>query len=227
MGKIISYKMAESLGWTENKEESFAKYTPISLFLKLTAIFIMAYLTTKYYGVNEWGNYTLLMLVLGILSFVGVLWLNKGNIMILQIDYLTDSYKAILFVFYIVIGVFTIALIMFISQMVFKLTISTEDMYMYYVAGAIIEEGMFRMFIVSFFMIKTRIKYFGIIISAFIFMLSHWEVYGQSPDMMLAVMLSGILFGIFYVMSKDITITMIIHIIINLIAVGNILLTVS
>ena len=116
---------------------------------------------------------------------------------------------------------------MFISQTIFRLTLTTEDLYMYYVAGAIIEEGMFRMFIVSFFMMKTKIKYVGIIISSVIFMVSHWSVYGQSPDMMLAVFLSGVMFGIFYVMSKDITITMIAHIIINLIAVGNLLLQVA
>ena len=227
MGRIKSNKMAESLGWTEQKEESFAKYTPISLFLKITAIMIMMYLTAKYFGVNEWGNYTLMFTIMGILSIVGVVWLNKGNIIILQMDYLKDSFKAVLFGVYIVLLIFIIALIMFISQTVFRLTLSTEDLYMYYVAGAIIEEGMFRMFIVYFFMVKTKIKYFGIIISSIIFMFSHWEVYGQSPDMMLAVLLSGIMFGIFYVMSKDITITMIAHIIINLIAVGNILLQVA
>ena len=227
MGKIKSNKMAESLGWTNQKEESFAKYTPISLFLKITAIIIMVYLTTKYFGVNEWGNYTLMFVVLGTLSFVGVLWLNKGNIIVLQMDYFKDTFKAVLFVVYVVLLVFVIALIMFISQTIFRLTLTTEDLYMYYVAGAIIEEGMFRMFIVSFFMMKTKIKYVGIIISSVIFMLSHWSVYGQSPHMMLAVLLSGIMFGIFYVMSKDITITMIAHIIINLIAVGNILLQVA
>ena len=227
MGKIKSQKMAESLGWTKQKEESFAKYTPVSFLLKISAIIIMIYLTTKYLGVNEYGNYTLLLLVLGVLSMIGVVWLNKGNIFILEMDYLKDKYKALIFVFYIVIGVFIIALIMFISQFVFRLTISTEHKNMYYFASAIIEEGMFRMFIISFFMIKTRIKYFGIVISSVIFMFSHWEVYGQSPDMMLAVMLSGIVFGIFYVMSKDITITMIIHVFINLIAVGNILMAVN
>ena len=227
MGKIKSNKMAESLGWTNQKEESFAKYTPISLFLKITAIIIMVYLTTKYFGVNEWGNYTLMFVVLGTLSFVGVLWLNKGNIIVLQMDYFKDTFKAVLFVVYVVLLVFIIALIMFISQTIFRLTLTTEDLYMYYVAGAIIEEGMFRMFIVSFFMMKTKIKYVGIIISSVIFMVSHWSVYGQSPDMMLAVLLSGIMFGIFYVMSKDITITMIAHIIINLIAVGNLLLQVA
>lgn len=218
--------MAESLGWTDQKEESFAKYTPISLFLKITAIIIMIYLTTKYFGVNEWGNYTLMFSLMGIFSIVGVVWLNKGNIIVLQMDYLKDSFKAVLFGVYIILLVFIIALIMFISQTIFRLTISTEDMYMYYVAGAILEEGLFRMFIVSFFMVKTKLKYLGIVISSIIFMLSHWAVYGQSPDMMLAVLLSGIMFGIFYVISKDITITMIAHIIINLIAVGNLLLQV-
>lgn len=227
MGKIISYKMAESLGWTKQKEESFAKFTPISLFMLLSALLIEFYLTLKYYGVNEYGDYTLLLLVLGILGFIGIIWLNKGNILVLRMDYLQDGFKAVLFIFYIIILVFIIALLMFISQMVFRLTISTEDMYMYYIAGAIIEETVFRMFLVSFFMIKTKIRYFGIIISSVIFMFSHWEVYGQSPDMMIAVLLSGIMFGLFYIMSKDITITMIAHVIINLIAVGNILMTVS
>lgn len=227
MGKIKSYKMAESLGWTKQKEESFAKYTPVSFLLKISSIIIMIYLTTKYLGVNDYGIYTLILLILGVLSIVGVIWLNKGNIFILEMEYLKDKYKALLFVFYVVVLFFIIMMIMFISQFVFRLTISTEDMYMYYVAAAIIEEGMFRMFIVSFFMIKTRIKYFGIVISSVIFMFSHWEVYGQSPDMMLAVMLSGVAFGIFYVMSKDITITMLVHVFINLFAVGNILLQVS
>lgn len=110
----------------------------------------------------------------------------------------------------------------FLFQKIIRFSVSVEDLFLYYGSAAIIEEVFFRMFLISLFD-KYNKKYLGVVFSSILFMLSHLVVYRESPEMLFITLFSGVIFSFYYIGYKDITIPMIVHMIINLIAVGNLL----
>ena len=72
-------------------------------------------------------------------------------------------------------------------------------------------------------LIYMKLSYFSAVISAIIFMIAHWEVYGHDISLMASIFIGGIIFGIFFMFTNDITINMIGHLIINLLNVGSLL----
>ena len=209
---------------TIKKTSRLIRFNSISIVLTCTSIMVELYLTWKYFGKDPYANYSLLLLFLGIIGLFGAYWLNPTTLFDLKDYYLKDMVEGLRFLSLILITMVLVGASMAVLNVSFRLALSTTDLYLYFLASAIIEELFFRMFLVGFFETKTKLKGVGIIISAFIFTIFHYDAYGHSLEMMLAMFLGGIIFGIIYLLSKDITITMIAHLFINIIAVGSLLM---
>lgn len=181
------------------------------------AIVIEGYLTWKYFGKDAYANYSLLLLILGIVSISGAYWLNP-RAFVLNDYYLKNMEKNFQFIEWIIFTIAIIGIIQIILKVSFRLALSLTDLFMYFIATAIIEELFFRMFLVSFLQLKMRIKGLGIVVSAIIFMLFHIPAYWPSIEMLLAMFLGGCVFAISFLSSKDITVTMVAHLTINVLS---------
>ena len=206
------------------KSSELIRFSFISIILIFASILIEFYLTWKYFGKDPYANYSLLLLFLGIIGLFGAYWLNPVKLFDLKDYYLKDKVEGLRFLSLILITMVLVGGTMAFLNVSFRLALSTTDLYLYFLASAIIEELFFRMFLVGFFETKTKLKGVGIIVSAFIFAIFHFDAYGHSLEMMLAMFLGGIVFGIIYLLSKDITITMVAHLFINIIAVGSLIM---
>lgn len=207
----------------QKENQEIVRFSSISLILSVVAIVIEGYLTWSYFGKDAYANYSLLLLVLGIVSVSGAYYLNP-KVFVLNDYYLKDAKESMRFFTLILATMACVGVMQALLKLTFRLALTTSDLYLYFVASAIIEELFFRMFLIGFFETKTRLKWMGVFISAFIFMLFHIPAYWPSVEMLLAMLLGGLLFGLFFLASKDITITMIAHICVNLIVVGSLLI---
>jgi len=235
MEKVISLRMYKKQGKKKlEKNIDFMKFNPISFLLFITALLIEIYLISKYGGSEPSTIYSIILFALGLVALIGLLWLNKGEILVREfpIKSLKDGVK---YIIGLLILIASITIMMLIVRVSFKLAMENIDIYFYYIAAAIIEEAFFRMFLISLFISKIPNKLFGLIIgvlvSSLIFMLAHYSAYGQQVDLMLSMFLGGLTFSVFYIYFRDITITMWGHMIINLIVtyqqIGSILMQVS
>ena len=206
------------------KGSELIRFNSISIVLTCASIMVELYLTWKYFGKDPYANYSLLLLFLGIIGIFGAYWLNPVKLFDLKDYYLKDKVEGLKFLSLILITMVLVGSCMAFLNVTFRLALSTTDLYLYFLASAIIEELFFRMFLIGFFETKTKLKGVGIIVSAFIFAIFHFDAYGHSLEMMLAMFLGGIVFGIIYLLSKDITITMVAHLFINIIAVGSLIM---
>lgn len=209
---------------TTKKSSELIRFNSISIVLTCASIMVELYLTWKYFGKDDYANYSLLLLFLGIIGLFGAYWLNPTTLFDLKDYYLKDMVEGLRFLSLILITMVLVGSSMAVLNVTFRLALSTTDLYLYFLASAIIEELFFRMFLVGFFETKTKLKGLGIIVSAFIFTIFHFPAYGHSLEMMIGMFAGGIIFGIIYLLSKDITITMIAHLLINIIAVGSLLM---
>ena len=221
--KIIPKSLAKKKGLLQKENQALVRFSSISLILSAVAIFIEGYLAWSYFGKDLYANYSLLLLFLGIVSVSGAFWLNP-KAFVLNDYYLKDE-KAGLQFFSLILGTMAcVGMMQALLKVPFRLALSTTDLYLYFVASAIIEELFFRMFLIGIFETKTKLKWAGLFIAAFVFALFHIPTYWPNVEILLAMFLGGIIFGFFFVASKDVTITMIAHICINLIVVGSLLM---
>ena len=223
--------------------ERYLKFSPISFLLVfLFAIPVLGYLVSKYYGRDPYGDFAMLLLVLGIIGLIGsagMAVLFKRNFFKFQHYYYrnTDVFlNFILFVFVLFAG---LGFVWFLLGSTLRYALSNTELYFYYISAAIIEELFFRMFLCGVpktYLIELRkrgqnkfpeaIENISIAIStAVIFMLAHLTTYGNTLIGITAMFFGGILFALFYLYTKDITITMVAHIWVNIIAVSNLIMT--
>lgn len=65
------------------------------------------------------------------------------------------------------------------------------------------------------------------LVSGSVFAIAHVQAYGGYLPGMIAMFIGGFTFSLFYLYSEDISVSMTAHIIVNIIAVGNLLLIVG
>ena len=211
-------------------DKSFMKFNMVSLMLLSFALFIELYLISKYYGREAYVPFCISLFLQGVGALVGMILLNKANnepFFDKEFPFQTAKQGG-----YYLAGIFSLFILQMVvqavAQTVFRLAMETIDIYFYYLAAAVIEEALYRMFLISlivfiFSKINTKIPEFvvifiAMIFSSFIFMMVHFSAYGQRPDLLMAMFFVGIVLSIYYLIFKDITVPMLGHLLINLLA---------
>ena len=215
------------------KNAAIMRFNPLSLLLTIFALMIEVYLIIKY-GVKESTIiYSYILFALGLSGFIGIIVLNKGDF--LNKDFpIKNTWSGLRYLLGIFGLVAIISIMMFIVRTQFRFAFELLDVYFYYLAAAICEEVFFRMFLINLSLNKIPNKIMAIAIgvlgSSTLFMIAHYSAYGQDPSLMLSMFLGGLIFSAYFLYFKDITITMVGHLLINLIVVylqyGNILVQV-
>jgi membrane protease YdiL (CAAX protease family) len=229
MPELIPEEDLERKRYNENRggiQYILAKFNPLSLLMIFGALLAQVYIITKYPNAEFiWYSYTLI--AFGLIDIIGLAILTRGDIFYSKLLFtepgITPKAK---YIFGIILPLLGILIVMMVFQTVEKLAVSDEDMYLYYGASAILEEAFFRMFIISIFSVKKsdkRYLYIGAFVSALLFSLAHIVVYGHSIFLMLTMFFYGLILAIAFIFVQDITVCMIVHLILNLIAVGNML----
>lgn len=208
----------------KNQDQVLTQFNTISLFLTVIAILVMTYLMLKYYG-QSWIPYAILLISFGVIGLFGVIFLNRGAFLNYDLKFLHGWKEAIIYIIAIVSLYVVITVIWTIFGALVRFSVSDLDLYFYYGSSAILEEVFFRMLIVSIFN-KYNQKYIGAIVSSILFWIAHLSTYGTSVQLALILICSGLAFSIYYIQFKDITITMIAHMLINLTVVGSLLIQV-
>jgi membrane protease YdiL (CAAX protease family) len=217
----------------ENTEEqelggsTIAKFNPFSLLLLVSALFIELYLIGKYLGRDPYANYSILLFTLGFIPIPGLYLLNDKDILDRETKFTKDLWETIKLFGYSFLVFGFLAVIQVLTQLSFRLALSTTDLYFYFLAAGIIEEAFFRMFLLRVFMKYLRSpwgKIVGTIISSVFFMFAHLGAYGTTLPVLLSMLFFGIFLCITYLSFKDITPNMLGHMGYNLYAIGTLLM---
>jgi membrane protease YdiL (CAAX protease family) len=204
-----------------------AKFNPLSLLLTFGAVIAQIYIITKYPDANFiWYSYTLIGFTIADVVVLAIL--TRGDIFYSKLPFTEPGIgPKIKYIFGILLPMFGILFFMMIFQTIEKLAVSSEDLYLYYGASAILEEVFFRQLIISIFSTKRDENplylWLGVLVSSILFSLAHILVYGHSIWIMAAMFFYGLILGVTYIYIQDITVCMIVHMILNLFAVGNML----
>jgi len=240
--KVYSMRIYKKQGKNRTKimiDKSIMKFNIISLMFTLLALFIEIYLISKYTGSSDTSSsayvpFAISLFLQGVIGFAGILILNLLNKeSFLEKDFpIQPGKQGLKQGLYYLIGIGSLFLFQMIVQTVvqavFRLAMEPIDIYFYYLAAAVIEEIFYRMFLISliiffFSKINARIPefiiiFFAMIISSFIFMLVHISAYGERPDLLVAMFFVAMVLATYYILFKDITVPMIGHLLINLLA---------
>jgi len=236
--KVYSMRIYKKQGKNRTKmmiDRSIMKFNIISLMFTLLSLFFELYLISKYTGSSDIDSsayvpFAMRIFFQGAIGFAGMIILNLLNKeSFLEKDFPIPNAKQGI---YYLIGILSLFLFQMIVQtvvqVVFRLAMEPIDIYFYYLAAAVIEEIFYRMFLISlivflFSRINARIPefiitFFAMIISSFIFMLVHISAYGERPDLLAAMFFVGMVLATYYILFKDITVPIIGHLLINLLA---------
>lgn len=206
------------------------QFNAISLMFLSLALFIELYLIAKYSGISDFVPFSISLFSQGTAALIGIILINIANkTFFLDKEFPIQTGKQGAYYLIGIFSLFTLQMIVqAVVQIVFRLAMETVDIYFYYLAAAVIEEAFYRMFLISlivfvFSKINTEIPEFVIIfvamiISSFVFMMVHLSAYGERPDLLLAMFFVGMVLAIYYIIFKDITVPMIAHLLINLVA---------
>jgi len=224
--KVLSVRMVGKRNkyGSKNNQLDFLKFNPFSLLLLLFSLLAEIYLIVKYYGREVTAYYSILLFVLGTTALIGVIWLNKGNFITYELPFMKSGWEGGKYIFGIFSLMAVIGIMMVVLQATFRFALELIDTYFYYLCAAVIEEAFFRMFLLSTFIAKIKNKIIGIVsgifISSLFFSIAHWSAYGYSVSLMLSMFFGGFIFSIYFLAFKDITITMLGHLLINFITVS-------
>lgn len=211
-------------------DKSFMQFNIVSLTFLSLALFIELYLINKYGGISDFVPYSISLFSQGLVALIGIILINIAiKQLFIDKEFPIQTGKQ---GFYYLIGIFSLfflqMIVQAVVQVVFRLAMETIDIYYYYLAAAVIEEAFYRMFLISlivfiFSKINAKIPefvviFFAMIISSFIFMMVHLSAYGERPDLLLAMFFVGMVLAIYYIIFKDITVPMVGHLLINLVA---------
>jgi len=233
--KVLSVRMAKREAKYSRKEVEMdqLKVNPLGLLLWSFALLAEVYLIVKYLGIEISAIYSVILFILGFSALIGVLWLTKGRFITYELPFIKSGWHGMKYLLGIFSLVAAIGIMMILLQASFRYALETIDIYFYYLAAAVLEETFFRLFLISFFIkiLSDKIgrmgaAVIGVFISSLVFMLAHWSAYGHSAYLMSSMLLGGVIFSIYYLAFKDITITMLGHLIINLIVVATTLMVV-
>jgi membrane protease YdiL (CAAX protease family) len=201
-------------------------HTKVSFTLSIIAPSIMLVLGLLHYSnlgfEGNWGKFALTQSIWGFLGFF-------GSQIIKQEKLIPQRFKE----FNINTGIYSVSVLaaamltQIITQYVF--TISTTEQALYYVFSSVCEELFFRLFLINIFLQfseKLNIKIIAVITESALFAAVHQNYY-SNPGMLLGVFLGGVVFGIAYIWKRDITICILAHFFLNIIATANWLVTLS
>jgi membrane protease YdiL (CAAX protease family) len=228
--KMGSIQLEEDIEEIKVSREYDIKITPIAILLMIFCFIALPYIAIHYTGESEYSEYSWILIILGVfgLVFTMIIVILKKDIKIK----ITNPYldKPLTYIFYVVIIIFANSLFWFIAEKL-RYGLSDVDYFFYFMSTGVIEEIVFRLFLCTFIIAalsyfkklnKNIIKIIAVLLSAFIFAIAHIYSY-QTPTELAIMFLGGLVFGGFYVWKRDITITMLAHIIINFIATWNFL----
>jgi membrane protease YdiL (CAAX protease family) len=208
------------------------KITPIAILLMIFCFIALSYIAIRYAGESAYSGYSWILILLGLFGLISsiLIVLYRANVRIV----ITNPYldKPLTYIFYVVIIVFANSLFWFIARLRYGL--SEVDYFFYFMSTGVVEEIVFRLFLCTLIIAtlslwdklqKTLINIIAVLLSALIFAVAHIYSY-QTIEELAVMFLGGIMFGLFFVWKRDITITMLAHMIINFIATWNFLYTI-
>ena len=229
--EVLTKRLVKKKGnRNDDRSLAFAKFNPLSLLLLLVAIFIMIYITSKYLGSDLYANYSLLLTVLGLSAILGLFVLNEGDILDQRIRYIEDPWETIKFFGYSFLIFGLLAVIQVVTQLSFRLALSTTDLFFYFLAAGIIEEAFFRMFLLRVFIKYFRDPYgkiVGTLTSSIIFMSAHLGAYGNNFPVLLSMFFFGVFLCGTLLAFNDVTPNMVGHMAFNLYSIGTILMRIG
>jgi len=192
-------------------------HTPISYLLTLLGIGIMAYIGIKYIGSSDplevsYAGYAFLFAGLGLVGFFTIDYFDNRKINIIPKPFNEiDMAKFVIVAIVMWIGGMYID---FVTRLTIRLALSDMDLILYYIFAAVCEELFFRAFLINFIIgISTKkgkkpkmiVILFALIVSSFLFMVIHLQVYGSNMPMMVSTLLGGFLLGGGYIIFRDIS----------------------
>ena len=236
MGSIRTKKAVEKEKRKQGKKGvtsgfEWIQFSPISLLFTIIGLCGVGYITWKYYGSDSYGDYGLVLLLLGIISISCILFMNSRNSLKFNERFDFSDVRSLLeFATWVLLLILSIEISIWVIQylskyMSVRYALTPTDLMFYYVSAAIIEELFFRMVLCGFLRVYTKVH--PVLIALFCsipFAMVHWESYAGDPIMLFTMYIGGVLFSLYYLYTKDITITMTAHAIINLIMVGTLIM---
>ncbi|MBD3343093.1 MAG: CPBP family intramembrane metalloprotease [Candidatus Lokiarchaeota archaeon] len=199
-------------------------HTKVSITLSIIAIGIMGYLGIRHYAglgfEGDWGRYALAQSLMGLMGLIGTMAIRSDfNFRFRDFNINTGFFAMITLVGAMVTQV--------LSQYV--LTITNTEQALYYVFSSVCEELFFRLFLINLLLMfdqekKLTTKLIAVLIAAVGFAAFHQNYYGNI-GLLVGVFLGGCVFGIAYILTDDITVPILAHFILNIIATGNWLVT--
>jgi membrane protease YdiL (CAAX protease family) len=206
----------------------------MSFAILILAFIALTYLQNKYLGSTEYPTLSencTTFIVLGVVGLVGTLITKviaslDTNFKLFENKLQTTD--KIDFLYAMIAYLFIQVVVKVISNIAFFQVISQFDVYIFYISAAIIEEWLYRSFIINFIMMISSLwrkgrKYqnvfeiISIIVSAFVFMLVHTRYYGQI-DLLIITFLGGCSQAFFYLKSQNLSVPIISHAFINILA---------
>ncbi len=198
-----------------NKEN--VGHTVISYILTLLGIGIMAYIGFKYIGSSDplevsYAGYAFLFAFLGLIGFFTIDYFDNRKINIFPRPFNEmDIAKFVIVALVMWIGGMYID---YVVKSTIRLALSDMDLILYYIFAAVCEELFFRAFLINFIIgVSTKkgkkpkpiIILFALIVSSFLFMAVHLQVYGSNMPMLVSTLLGGFLLGGGYIIFRDIS----------------------
>ena len=208
-------------------------HTIVSYMANVLAVLIMLYIGLKYINSQNstsvgYASYAMILIVFGTIGFFSVDYFDNGEINIIPKTWKEFDKTNFL------ILMFTLLMLSMLIDYFLKATIRFAllgiDLFLYYVFAGICEEAFYRAFLINFIIRlftkhgdrpKIRTLIFSVLISSFIFMMSHLAVYGSNIPMFLSTFVGGLLLGGFYIIFRDIGANMISHAVKNAIGYAN------
>lgn len=233
--KIMSKRMVNKIPTDDSKiSRNFMQINPLVLIIGGSALLSELYLISKY-GIQEAGiEWSLIIFTLGMVGLVGTIFLNLSEQRSFLAPIPIQPGKGALktgFRYLVGIGILLFLLTMSwaIARGLVRYAVEDIDVYVYYLASAVLEELFFRLFLISLIMylflrFAKGIPRFmailvAIILSSVAFALAHGSVYATDPGALIATLLSGFFLGIFLLLYEDVLVTMLAHLFSNLLVV--------
>lgn len=230
MGSIRTKRSVEKenrkSGNKNNSGMEWVQFSPISLLFTIIGISGVGYIAWKYLGSDAYGPYALVLLLLGLISVGCIISLNSKKSLKFNDRFDFSDFSSLLeFTTWVLLTILSIEIAIWLLQMTVRWSLSPTDLMFYYVSAAIIEELFFRMVLCGAFKTQTNLHNITIALFAAIpFGMVHWEAYSGDFLMLFTMYIGGVIFSLIYLYTKDITVTMTAHAIINIITVGTLII---
>lgn len=203
----------------KNKIRNEESETKASFIMTIISSGVMLWLGLRYYssGLNydsAWGHYALYQSFMGFLGYIGSRLITGKPIIPREF---AEFDKNTGFLAFLVFG--AVVITQTITR--FTFSISNSDQALYWVFSSICEENFFRRFLLSFrFLFKGNNWNVNILLNlgqAIAFAAFHQNYY-NNPPVLISVFCTGLVFGLFYLFTNNITAIMGGHFALNLYA---------